>query len=340
MERTIKKIIFAARNTVACTSEKANIDPPANGALVETRYSCISAGTELAKLTGKQSFPYPAGIGNRAIGRVIAAGSACSRVKSGDLVFAHAAHASVAATDGLVVRLPDELDQPETALIGMASVAMTGVRVARPEIGDRAVVLGAGPVGQLAAQLLALDGARVIMIDPVKERLGVARRCGILHVIDSSEGDAAERVLDLTDGEGAEHILDCTGLQSVIVSAPPMARKGGQIVLVGSPRGEYQTDVTDFLNAFHLDRAHGDLTLRGAHEWKIPIYPVAGLKHSQERNVQTIVQLICEKRLKLSPLLSKTFSPDDAQAAYDALAQSPSAILGAVFDWSGISGSV
>ena len=335
MDINVKRIVFAAQNTVKCSTDRLHFDVPEYGALIETRYSCISAGTELAKLTGKQAFRYPSEIGNRAVGRVLEVGRSCSRFQPGDLVFAHTPHASVAETNGLLAHLPNKLDRPEAALIGLASVAITGVRVAQPELGDTAVVLGAGLVGQFAAQLLAIDGVRVILVDPVKERLDIARKCGIKHVIDAGDRLAADKVLDLTDGAGAEHILDCSGVPSVIASAPAMARKGGQIVLMGSPRGLFEMDLTGFLNAFHIDRPHGDLTLRGAHEWKIPLYPTEGLKHSQERNIALIADLIEDGRLKVAPLLSRTFLPERAQDAYEALANCPETVLGAVFDWTG-----
>jgi len=330
MQTNVKSILFTGINEVSCESRDAELAPPPSGALIRTRYSCISAGTELAKLSGKQQFAYPGGIGNRAIGHVEQVGASCTIVKPGDLVFAHTPHASHASTTGLMVRLPEELDRPETALIGMASVAITGIRVAQPEMGDTAVVLGAGLVGQLLAQLLAIDGVRPILVDRIADRLSIAQTCGIEDVADSSEGLPCDN---------ADIVFDCTGVPDAIIEAPRYARKGGQIVLVGSPRGSAKVDVTEFLNAFHLDRPHGDLTLRGAHEWKLPLWPTPGIKHSQAHNIEFLAGLIQDGRLKLTPLLSGVFEPECAQEAYDALARSPQSTLGAVFDWTKGEGS-
>jgi threonine dehydrogenase-like Zn-dependent dehydrogenase len=324
MKTNLKSIQFTGLSQAKCESQTVDLSPPPGGALIRTRYSCISAGTELAKLMGRQQFSFPAGIGNRAIGRVEETGPQCQHVKAGDLVFAHTAHASQAATDGLLVKLPDELDTPETALIGMASVAITGVRVAQPELGDTAVVLGAGLVGQLLAQLLAIDGVRPILVDGIAGRLEVARSCGIENTADPAGASLCDC---------ADIVFDCTGVPEAIIDAPKYARKGAQIVLVGSPRGSVMVDPTAFLNYFHLDKPHGDLTLRGAHEWKIPLWPTAGVKHSQAHNIEILAELIRCGRLKLRPLLSGVFAPEKAQAAYDALACSPQTTLGAVFDW-------
>lgn len=335
MEHIIKRVVFSSERQVQCETVRANLAPADDGVIVETRYSCISAGTELAKLTGKQSFRFPSGIGNRAVGRVVEAGAHCSRARPGDLVFAHTPHCSLAASNGLFVRLPDDLDRPEGALIGLASVAMTGVRVACPDLGDTAVVLGAGLVGQFTAQLLAINGMRVIIVDQVAQRLEIARGFGVETLLDARDGSMAGNLLRMTSGAGADHVFDCTGDPGAIVAAPALARRGGKIIMVGSPRGAFCADITGFLNAFHLDGPHGDLTLCGAHEWKIPLWQTDSCKHSQERNIRVIARLALDGRLKLAPLLSRVFKPEDAAECYGALSSGHPALLGVVFDWRG-----
>ncbi len=333
MHATVTSIVFAAPHEVICRREPVALSAPPQGAIIQTHYSCISAGTELAKLTCSQAFQFPGIIGNRAMGRVVEVGPSCDTARVGDLVFAHTPHASHAATSGLLVKLPEELDCPEAALIGMASVAMTGLRVAQPELADTAVVLGAGLVGQLTAQLLMIAGVRPVLIDRVPARLNIARSCGITDTINADAGDARQQVLEITCGHGAEHVFECTGVPRVAMEAPHYACQSGQIILVGSPRGACETDVTEFLNHFHLHRPHGDLTLRGAHEWKIPLRPVLGLKHSQTRNIQILAELIRRDQLKCRPLLSKVLAPEQASEAYAALVDSPQSLLGVVFDW-------
>jgi threonine dehydrogenase-like Zn-dependent dehydrogenase len=283
MQTDVKSIIFAGQNNVVCQTEETTLDPPANGVVIQTRYSCISAGTEVAKLTGLQPTEYPIGIGNRAIGRVLKVGPKCDTVAEGDLVFAHTHHASHVTSNRLLLKLPDELDRPEIAQMGMAMVAFVGIRVGQPEMGDTAVVVGAGLVGQFMAQLLELSGVCAIIVDTIPERLDIARSCGASHIINASIGDAVEHVMDLTDG-GAEYVFECTGIPPVVASAPHYAGRSAQVILVGSPRGEFQTDLTAFLQPFHLWKPNMDLTLKGSHEWKVPLYPQQGYKHSQVRN--------------------------------------------------------
>jgi len=334
----VRYIVFKAVNEVACASVDQEMLVTESGALVEMRYTCISAGTELAKLSGLQPLPFPVGpLGNRAIGRVLQVGDGRDDLQSGDLVFCHGHHVSHAVisadreTAGLLVKLPDELDRPEATTIGMASVALTGLRVAQPELGDIAVVTGAGLVGQFAAQLLQLSGVETVLVDPVPGRLEIARQCGVKHPVGIDE--AEDRVMELSEGKGAEHVLECTGVPAVLKDSVRFAARAGQVVMVGSPRGEFHTDLTSFLNAFHLWRPHGDLTLSGAHEWKIPLYPEHSSKHSIARNIKILADLVVARQLVLDPLLTAVFHPEDGQRAYAQLREGKDAHLGTVFDW-------
>ena len=301
--------------------------------LIETRYSCISAGTELAKLTGLQTIDFPAPIGNRAVGRVLEVGSEVNSVRQGNLVYSHLHHTSHSLGARLVCRLPDELDRPAAATLGLALVAMTGVQTAAAELGDTAVVVGAGLVGQFAAQLLERSGVRAILVDLATGRLAVARGCGVTHTVDASAEDSVAAVMELTRGEGADVVLECTGVPAAVregscTCAPRRHRGPG-----GLSRGSCQGDLTAFLQRFHLWRPHGDLTLKGAHEWKLPLYSDGHGKHSMERNCRILARLAVEGTLQLDPLVSRVYDPRTPAEAYRDLRENGERILGAVFDW-------
>jgi threonine dehydrogenase-like Zn-dependent dehydrogenase len=333
MTHTVRSVVFTARDEVKCLTADEDLVARPDSVVVETRYSAISAGTELAKLSGLQAVDYPALIGNRAIGRVLEAG-AQSGFQPGELVFAHTPHRSHAAPSwGLVARLPEALDRPDAALIGLAMVALTGVRVAAPEIGDCAVVTGAGLVGNLAAQLLELCGVRTVLVDRLPARLEIARQCGVRHTICTADGDPRDAVRELTGGAGADLLLECTGVPAVIAAAPELCARSATLILVGSPRGASHADLTGFLDHVHLWREHGDLTLKGAHEWKIPLRPDDFHKHSQVRNAACLAELMVEGRLRTAELVSRVYRPEDAAEAYGVLREGAAGCLGVVLDW-------
>jgi threonine dehydrogenase-like Zn-dependent dehydrogenase len=118
---------------------------------------------------------------------------------------------------------------------------------------------------------------------------------------------------------------------AVVRSLPGMLARRGHMVMVGSPRGE-SGDMTPFLNHFHLWQTHGDLTLTGAHEWKIPPYPTPFVKHSMARNLGILCRLMIEEKLLLKPL-TQVFRPSHAAEAYQKLEAEKNTTLGVVFDW-------
>ena len=333
MTRAVRSVVFTGIEQVTAEETRQSFDLGPRDVLIETHYSCISAGTELAKLSGLQPIDFPAHIGNRAVGRVLEVGSEVHGVRQGSLVYSHLHHTSHSLGTRLVCPLPDELDRPAAATLGLALVAMTGVQTAGAELGDTAVVVGAGLVGQFAAQLLERSGVRTILVDLAAGRLAVARGCGVTHTVDASAEDSVAVVMELTGGEGADVVLECTGVPAAVERAPAHARRSGTVVLVGSPRGSYQGDFTAFLQSFHLWRPHGDLTLKGAHEWKVPLYSDGQGKHSMERNCRILARLAVEGTLQLDPLVSRVYDPRTPADAYRDLQENGERILGAVFDW-------
>ncbi|NUQ00977.1 MAG: hypothetical protein HUU35_14105, partial [Armatimonadetes bacterium] len=73
MRYTVRSLVFPEVGKVDLTTASQELDPGGDGVVLATRYSCISAGTELAKLSGLQTVPLPHTPGNRAVGRVLAA---------------------------------------------------------------------------------------------------------------------------------------------------------------------------------------------------------------------------------------------------------------------------
>ena len=329
----VKRIVFPKKAKVAVEETEAEIAAGPGEIVVRTLYSCVSAGTELAKLTGEQEVEYPFVPGNRAVGEVVSVGAGVTRVKPGDIAFTHAPHVSHAKEKRFMVRIPDGVPLNHAATLGMSLVSITAVRVGQPELGDWAVVFGMGMVGNFCAQLYALSGAEVVAVDVSKARLEVARKCGIPHVVNATDGDAADQVLKLTGGRGAEFVVEATGDPSVFETATSVARRGGEVILLGSPRRELQRDLTPALQKVHLWRDHGSLTLKGAHEWRYPLYEDAWAKHSLERNARVILRLMQQGRLHVDPLVSHVLPPEDAPRAFRGLLKDNAAWIGVVFDW-------
>ncbi len=303
--------------------------------LIETEYSIVSAGTELACRQGIESWaPLPFCPGYGSVGRVVETGSAVTHVKAGDRVLTYGKHAKHALTDVLAVPVPAGLDPAEAVFARIAAISITAVRASGAELGDAVAIIGLGLVGNLAAQLFALSGCTVIGIDPSATRRDQAKACGIAHVL-ATGAELRASVAALTGGRMCEVVVDATGLSGVILeTAPQLVAPEGEIVLLGSPRAAHSANVTPFLSQLHLGRPTAQV--KGALEWRYPVpeSPQRFYKHSMERNVRQILDLLATRKLCVKPLVSHLVSPARCQEIYDGLANQKDVYTGVVFDWS------
>jgi 2-desacetyl-2-hydroxyethyl bacteriochlorophyllide A dehydrogenase len=352
-----KYVSFIGPNQAVLAEEELSPEALKQGeALVKAEYSIISSGTEgagftdlvreMPNLQGLQ-LGYPRRTGYGHLGEVVAVGPDTPNVKPGDRIFTFSKHQSVALANAAVrdfernphyadrgFALPVPRDIPGRRAIGirMAGVAMTALRSSSVQAGDRVVVIGLGLVGNFAAQLFQLAGARVLGLDVSKGRLEIARACGIREVHDSSQGDPVAAVREWSgDGGGAEIVVEAIGQSQLVMQAVEMTRRFGETILLGSPRARVTADVTPMLTRIHI------LAIRmiGALEWT---YPVAEdserARVTLERNYKDLLGWIRDERIKVDPLISHVMSPRDAQQAYDGLTNKKDEYTAVIFDWS------
>lgn len=189
-----------------------------NSVLVENYYSLISSGTDLTTLSfSKAPLPlkilkYPTKLskglrlvkehglfqaykivrgfldsgvapGYSSCGKIVKVGKNIKDLKEGDIVSCagsgFASHAEyVVVPRNLVVKVPEEVSFKEAASATLGAIALNGVRQADLRIGESAVVLGLGLIGQITAQLLLANGIKVIGIEPSKQRQEIAKKTG------------------------------------------------------------------------------------------------------------------------------------------------------------------
>ena len=337
MKRSNRRIVFTAPQTVEVQHEDVSTDGLGpDELLVESLYSVVSAGTELACLSGREAwFSFPRVPGYATTGRIVALGNAVTGLREGEVVLHYGGHQAYnRRTRGdLLLPVPDGIDGEVAAMTRLATVALTSIRVSSIEAGDFVAVAGLGPVGNLAAQLAQIQGGRVIGVDMSAGRIDLAHTCGIEQTIDASREDAAERIKELTDGDGVATVIDATGDARAIVAEMDWVAKRGELILLGSPRGEVQGDLTELLRGVHL-WSNGCVTLKGAHEWRYPVLHDPNTKHSLERNTRVAWWLQQTGKLQMHKLITHMVRPDDAAAAYEGLRSRKDEYVGVVFDWS------
>ena len=353
----IKQILIQDVRRAALADDEIPDEPYADHLLIKSEFTFISAGTELSIFTALAksvhapgnwtSYPCKSGYAN--VGTVLAVGpGAEARAKVGQRVFTYGKHASHFIYDtvrGLVMPVPEDLGGDEAAASRMAGVAASALAPLERQTSNPVVaVLGLGAVGNFAAQLYQAVGATVVGIDPVAERRALAGRCGVRHTLPGGtleETRAQVAALDLSDGRlggYADIAVEATGITRLAPLALGLAANGGQVVLVGSPRAPHQDDVQPLFSEIHLR----NLTVRGALEWSLPVYPVKPI-WDQPHFVMTASSLydkqamlfrwMREKRIRVAPVISHRLPPSRAQEGYDGLADHPETFTGVLFDW-------
>jgi S-(hydroxymethyl)mycothiol dehydrogenase len=136
------------------------------------------------------------------------------------------------------VPLPPGVDPTRACLLGCGASTGVGaaVNTARVRSGETVAVIGLGGIGLAALQAARIAGAaRVIAVDLVAGKLGVAAGLGATDVVDASSTDAAAAVRALTGGEGVDASFEATGNASVVAEAVAMLARSGRAVAIGVP---------------------------------------------------------------------------------------------------------
>ena len=336
----IREVVVTGQNQVEL--QTTDIDAPvlaSNELLIDTAYTFISSGTELANYTGREpkvfqkgawcEYPWRSGYAN--VGIVREVGSGVTRAAPGDQVFTYGRHASTIrySQDRLVAPVREAVDPAVVAASRMAGVAMTAIVVGEIGTNPWVVAFGLGLVGNLASQMFQIHGCRVIGVDPVAGRRKLAERCGIEHTVGGSADEAQAEIQEITGGGLGNITVDAVGHSGVVMQALRATASHGQLIILGSPRVSVHGDLTDLLSETHLRW----ITIRGALEWCVPMYPDIGNRTSQWSKQQTIFDWMARGQLHVEPLISHRLKPEQIKQAYDGLLNEPNVYTGVVLDW-------
>lgn len=188
----------------------------------------------LDTVRNKLEQPLPLGYCN--VGVVLEVGKGIEGFNLGDRVASNGKHAEVVSVPlNLCTRIPDGVSNESAAFTVIGAIALQGIRLVQPTLGEAVVVTGLGLIGQIAVQLLRANGCRVLGIDFDPARLEMARSFGAEIVnLDAGEDpvQAAER---FSRGRGVDAVLVTAATRSSepMHQAALMCRQRGRIVLVG-----------------------------------------------------------------------------------------------------------
>lgn len=133
-----------------------------------------------------------------------------------------------------IIKIPDSLSLELAALAEPTAVAVHAVRKARAYVGDKVVVIGGGPIGQLIAQICKLNGAfPVILSEIAPERINFAQNMGLITA--TSKEETIKKVQKLIRKEGADIVFEAVGVQSTYDYITDIVKPDGKIIIVGAP---------------------------------------------------------------------------------------------------------
>lgn len=291
--------------------------PEVTGNLVRVRtlFSGVTNGTERNDLIGGNyatpSERLPATWGYQNVGVVVEVGPECRELSVGDVVYSSADHVEYAVfpEDWLLVKLPDSVDRTHAALFGMTSVAMRTCRHADLRMGERVLVVGAGFIGQLAAQIADAMGARVTICDLSAERLSDAQRLGAVEEAFVSDADGWSRCVPGGSFDAVIDVAGAPGMEDQLIGA---VRARGRVLLIA---GRSQVNYTFNLGQFH------EVTIKQN-------------SHFDRDDLHNVCRLTARGRLRIGPLLRAVVPASEAYEVYETLRDHPQELGGTVFRWS------
>lgn len=141
-------------------------------------------------------------------------------------------------------RIPDGVNPLEVAPILCAGVTVyKGLKVTDTRPGQWVAVSGVGGLGHVAVQYARAMGLRVVAVDIDDAKLALAARLGAEVTVDGRSPDAVEQVQQATGG--VHGVLVTAVSPKPFQQAIGFARRGGTIVLVGLPPGEFPLPIFD-----------------------------------------------------------------------------------------------
>jgi predicted dehydrogenase/threonine dehydrogenase-like Zn-dependent dehydrogenase len=353
----MKQVIQDMRSGKTCVVEVPVPEPGPGTALVRTAASVVSAGTERMlvefaskNLIGKaRSRPdlvrqtldkvrregllttmeavgnrldQPLPLGYSSAGTIVSVGDGLMGFQVGDRVACagggSAVHAEYAVVpQNLMAHVPDGVGFDAAAFATLGAIALHGLRLAEPQVGERVAVIGLGLLGLLAAALSKASGCPVFGFDLDSPRVERARQMGFPAGLRAT---AVEQAVSITRGRGFDVVLVCADSSSSdpVELAGALARDRGRVVVIGNvgldiPRRTYYEKEL----SLRVSRSYGPGRYDPLYEQAGIDYPIGFVRWTEGRNLQAFVDLLAGGQVDVRPLITHRFPIDRAVEAYE-----------------------
>ena len=270
-------------------------------------------------VTSKLNQPVILGYSN--VGKVIE--SNVNGFSKGDRVISNGPHSEIIlSTKNLCAKIPDNIDDESASFTVVGSIALQGIRLANPSIGENFVVIGLGLIGLLTVQILKANGCKVLGIDLDSKKCEKAKNFGA-EVIDlSKNNEIISRAKNFSNGMGVDGVIITANTKSndPVTQAAKICRKKARIILVGvtglqlNRQDFYEKELT-----FQVSCSYGPGRYDDFYELEGHDYPIGHVRWTENRNFEAFLDLLSNKYIDVKSLISDSFSIDKSIEAYKLL---------------------
>jgi len=325
-----RRLVFTKPGLV----EIEEFEPPkVDKGMVGVRSLCslMSTGTETIVLNRRFAVgshwdawvKYPFHPGYAMIGEVVETGAGVNELKVGDRVAMRAPHASFhVLNESLCYPVPAQLDLKQVAWFALAKIAFMGAKAARFALGDDVLIVGAGPIGQMATRWATAAGSEtIIVVDMIDSRLEMAKRGGATCTLAKPIEECRKDIEAANHGELPNLVIDSTGNAEVFAAALRVTNTTGRLVILGDTGHPQEQHLTS-------DVIVKGLTIVGAHDAHETD------RWTMRRIHRLFINLAVSGRFNLDGLNTHEFAPEECKAAYELATYCRGETMGIVFDWS------
>ena len=322
--RTTRSLVSAGTEKMLVDFGKANLidkarQQPDKVKMVLDKVKTDGLAPTIEAVRSKMAQPLPLGYCN--VGEVIEVGAGVEGFEVGDRVVSNGKHAEVVCVPtNLCAKIPDSVDDEAAAFTVIGAIALQGIRLVNPTLGESIVVTGLGLIGLVTVQLLRANGCRVLGLDYDPEKLAMARKLGAETVDLSSGEDPIGTAHAFSRGRGVDAVLVTASTKSSepMSQAATMCRKRGRVVLVGVVGLELsRADFFEKEITFQVSCSYGAGRYDPQYEEGGQDYPIGYVRWTEQRNFEAILDMLDANNIDVQPLVSHRFTLEQTKEAYD-----------------------
>lgn len=282
-------------------------------------------------------------LGYSTAGTVIASMDSMGKFLPGDRVACagqdYASHADIVSVpQNLVAKIPDGVSMEEASFTTLGAIALQGVRQANPTLGERVCVIGLGLLGQITCQLVKANGCQVFGIDLSDRLITLAKELGIEKALNRNDPNLRVACEEFTKGIGFDSVIITAAAPSndPIELSSEILKKKGSVVIVGAVKMDIPRDPHFYRKELDLKMScsYGPGRYDEKYEELGMDYPIAYVRWTEQRNMETFLELLRSKKIDIKPLISHVFNIVDAEKAYDiVLGKNPEPHIGILLQY-------